>query len=190
MGTARRLDRLCQEHDAYRWLCGGVPVNYHTLSDFRMAHQEALDPDASGLTEIVATLMDQKLVTLKQVAQDGVRVRASAGGGSFHRRNHLEQCLVEAEEQVRRLAEERDHPDPKVNLREQVAQERAARERMERVEAALRQLPAVQAPTCRDADLSALPRSGSRRNPGVRRLLRPGHPLPRLHRGGKGDEDA
>ena len=142
VGTARRLDKLCEEHDAYRWLRGGIPVNYHTLSDFRTAHQEALD---KLLTEIVATLMVQKLVTLKKVAQDGLRVRAGAGAGSFHRGNHLEQCLVEAEEQVKRLAEERDQPDPEVNLRERAARERASRERAERVEAALRQLPAVQA---------------------------------------------
>src|SRR3990167_10416237 len=81
VGSARRLDKLCQEHDIYRWLCGGVPVNYHTLADFRTAHQEALD---KLLTEIVATLMKQKMVTLKKVAQDGVRVRASAGARFFN----------------------------------------------------------------------------------------------------------
>ena len=126
----------------YRWLCGGVPVDYHTLSDFRVAPKEALD---QLLTDVVATLMANKLVTLKQVAQDGVRVRASAGASSFHRRGKLEQCLAEAEEQVKRLAEERDYPDPESSRREQSARERAAKERAERVQQALRQLPAVQA---------------------------------------------
>ncbi len=142
VGSARRLDRLCREHDAYRWLCGGVPVDYHTLSDFRVAHQAELD---KLLTEIIATMMNQELVTLKQVAQDGTRVRASAGAGSFHRRDSLEQCLAVAERQVKRLAEERDHPDPEVSLRERAARERAARERAERVQAALHELPVVQA---------------------------------------------
>jgi transposase len=142
IGSARRLDRLCEEHDIYRWLCGGVPVNYHTLADFRTAHQAALD---KLLTEIVAALMKEKLVTLKQVAQDGIRVRAGAGASSFHRGESLEQCLRAAEAQVKRLAEEKDHPDPEVNQRKQAARERAARERSERVEAALRQLPKVQA---------------------------------------------
>ena len=27
VGSARALDRLCKEHDAYRWLLGGVTVN-------------------------------------------------------------------------------------------------------------------------------------------------------------------
>lgn len=142
VGSARRLDRLCQEHDAYRWLCGGVVVNYHTLSDFRTAHQPALD---NLLTEIVATLMAQKIVTLKRVAQDGMKVRASAGAGSFHRRNKLEECLKEAEAQVKQLAEEREHPDPEINLREQAARERAAKEREERIQAALQQIPVIQA---------------------------------------------
>lgn len=142
VGSARRLERLCAEHDAYRWLCGGVSVNYHTLADFRVTHQGALD---RLLTEIVATLMAQDLVTLQQVAQDGVRVRASAGAGSFQRRDRLEQCLAEAEAQVLRLAQEREHPNPGVSRREQGARERAVRQRAERVQEALRQLPLVQA---------------------------------------------
>jgi transposase len=142
VGSARHLDRLCHEHDAYRWLCGGVPVDYHILADFRTSHQEAMD---TLLTEIIASMMNKKLVSIKQVAQDGTRVRAGAGAGSFHRKDGLEQCLQEAEEQVKRLIEERDHPDPKVSLRERAARERAARERTERVQAALRELPAIQA---------------------------------------------
>lgn len=141
VGSARRLEKLCQEHDTYKWLCGGVPVNYHTLSDFRVTHQEALE---KLLTEIIAVMMHRKLVTLKQVAQDGTRVRAGAGAGSFHRGNSLKKCLAAAEEQVRRLAEEREHPDPELSLREQSARERVARERRERIQLALRELPAVQ----------------------------------------------
>jgi transposase len=142
VGSARQLDRLCKEHDTFRWLCGGVPVDYHTLSDFRIAHQEALD---KLLTEIIAAMMNQNLVTLQRVAQDGTRVRAGVGEGSFHRKDTLERCLSEAEEQVKRLAEEREHPDPEINLRKQAARERAARERAQRVRAALDELPKVQA---------------------------------------------
>lgn len=36
VGSARELARLCQQHDVYRWICGGVSVNYHTLADFRV----------------------------------------------------------------------------------------------------------------------------------------------------------
>jgi len=142
VGSSRQLDRLCKEHDAYKWLCGNVPVDYHILSDFRIEHQEALD---NLLTEIIATMMNQELVTLKRVAQDGTRIRAYAGAGSFRRKDSLEKCLSFAEEQVKRLKEEQDHPDPKVNLREKAARERAAEEREKRVQAALKELSSVQA---------------------------------------------
>ena len=77
VGSARRLDRLCHEHDAYRWLRGGVPVNYHMLSDFRVAHQREMD---DLLTNILASMMTEDLVTLRHVAQDGMRTRA---GGPY-----------------------------------------------------------------------------------------------------------
>lgn len=148
VGSARKLARLCREHNAFRWLCGGVPVDYHLLSDFRTEHQEALD---ELLTQIVATLMAEELVTLVEVAQDGLRVRASAGGGSFRRKGRLEEYLEAAQRQVERLAQEREHPDPGVTRRERAAQERAVRERLERVEQALAQMPAMEAAKERQA---------------------------------------
>src|SRR5208283_6058623 len=80
VGSARELARLCEYHLAYRWICGGVSVNYHTLSDFRTEHEAFLD---GLLTQGVAALMHEGLVTLERVAQDGMRVRASAGAASF-----------------------------------------------------------------------------------------------------------
>jgi hypothetical protein len=112
------------------------------LSDFRVAHQGALD---ELLTQIVASLMAAGAVTLERVAQDGMRVRASAGDSSFRRQKTLEKHLEEARAQVTRLAQEREHPDPGVTRREQQARERAARERVERVEQALEYLPQAQA---------------------------------------------
>jgi len=153
VGSARKLARLCEEHNAYRWLCGGVPINYHMLSDFRVAHQEALD---DLLTQIVGSLMAAGAVTLERVAQDGVRVRASAGASSFRRKQTLEDCLREARARVEQLAHEREHPDPGVNQREQKAREHAARERVQRVEKALEYLPRAQAAKERQQKLQAI----------------------------------
>ena len=80
VGSAREVDRLCYGHEAYRWLRGGVSVNYHTLSDFRVDHHVALD---DLLTQSIATLRHRGVVTLARVAQDGMRIRASAGAGSL-----------------------------------------------------------------------------------------------------------
>jgi len=83
VGSARLLERLCARDAPYRWICGGVPVNYHTLSDFRVKHGKKLD---RLLSQTLAALMKQGLVKLKRVAQDGMKVRAHAGAGSFKRK--------------------------------------------------------------------------------------------------------
>ena len=142
VGSAREVDRLCKAHVAYRWICGGVSVNYHTLSDFRTAHAAFLD---ELLTQSVATLMHQGLVTLKRVAQDGMRVRASAGASSFRRRKTLESCQAEAREQVNSLREELEADPSAENRRREASRRRAARERSERIQRALAELPEVEA---------------------------------------------
>ena len=87
VGSARALAWLCTHHNAFRWLTGGVTVNHHTLSDFRVGHLEFLD---QLLTHSVAVLREQDLVDLNRVAQDGLRVRACAGAASFRRKPTLE----------------------------------------------------------------------------------------------------
>ena len=142
VGSARALDRLCREHDAYRWICGGVPVNYHGLADFRVQHVEFLD---DLLTRSVAALLAGGGVTLQRVAQDGVRVRASAGSGSFRRRKRLEEFQAVAEEQVRRLRQEFKDDPGATTRRQQAARQRAAGERQERVSQALQAMEQIEA---------------------------------------------
>jgi transposase len=142
VGSARALARLCEEHDAYRWLAGGVSVNYHTLADVRVAHGDVLD---SLLTTSVAALMAEGIVELHRVAHDGVKVRASAGAASFRRGDRLEQLLTEATAQVERLRRELDDDPAATARRQAAARQRAAEERRQRVAQALAQLPAVAA---------------------------------------------
>lgn len=142
VGSARALARLCGEHDAYRWLCGGVGVNHHTLADVRVDHAGVLD---GLLTASVAALIADGLVTMERVAQDGVRVRASAGAASFRRRDALGEALAEAEAQVEALRTELDDDPAATSRRVAAARERATRERLGRVRQALDALPAVAA---------------------------------------------
>lgn len=137
VGSARALDRLCHEHVAYQWLCGGVSVNYHTLSDFRVGQERELD---ALLTQQVAGLMAAGLVSLERTAQDGVRIRASAGSGSFRRRERLAQFQAAAQERVEHLKAQASAEAPPRSARQQAAQARAARERLERVQQALQEL--------------------------------------------------
>lgn len=145
VGSARELARRCHaEHGelAFQWICGGVSVNHHTLSDFRVQHGEFLD---QTLTHSVALLVHEELVTLDRVAQDGMKVRASAGAASFRRRPTLEEHLEEARKQVETLKKELEGDPAAANRRQQAARERAARERTERLQRALEQMPQVEA---------------------------------------------
>jgi transposase len=141
VGSARELERLCKDHLAYQWLCGGVSVNYHMLADFRSQGGDKWD---ELLTQIVATLMTEELVTMDRVAQDGMRVRANAGKSSFRREDRLNEFLEDARLQVetlKRLAE--TNPDD-LTKRQRAARERAARDRQARIEEALRQCKKLQ----------------------------------------------
>jgi transposase len=142
LGSARQLDELCRRHAAYQWICGDVSINYHTLADFRIAHGELLD---RLLTQSVAVLTAEGLVDLNRVAQDGMRVRASAGAASFRRRPTLEEALAEAQAQVQALRAELEQDPAAGNRRQQKARERADRERADRIKGALDRLPELEA---------------------------------------------
>ena len=142
VGSARAVSWLCEHHNAFRWLAGGVSIDHHTLSDFRVGEVDLLD---RLLTHSVAVLREQDLVDLNRVAQDGMRVRASAGAASFHRRGTLEQHLHEAQEQVQRLKQELDGDPAAPSRRQAAARQRAARERVERLQQALARLPELEA---------------------------------------------
>jgi transposase len=141
VGSARRLARLCDEHDAYRWLCGRVSVNHHTLSDFRVRHEVALD---DLFTQLLTALVAQDLVTVERLSQDGLRVRASAGAGSFRRRETLERLQTAARAHVERVKGELAQAD-ETTPRQKAARQRAAAEKLARVERALAVLPELEA---------------------------------------------
>lgn len=146
VGSARQLARLCEQHLAYRWLCGGVSMNYHTLSDFRVAHAAVLDQLLAGG---VAALVEQGLVALDMLAQDGLRVRAAAGAGSFRRRERLGKLAAAATARVERLRAELEADPAAGDRRQRAAQQRAAREREERVKAALDRMSELDAERAR-----------------------------------------
>jgi transposase len=141
IGSAREIGRLCKEHLAYQWLCGGVSVNYHTLASFRSQGGEKWD---ELLTQIVATLMNEGLVTMDRVAQDGVRVRADAGKSSFRTGGRLEELLEEAKQQVETLKQLAETDPDELSRRQRAARERAASERQERIENAKRECEELQ----------------------------------------------
>ena len=135
VGSARQLDRLCQRDIAYRWLCGGVPVNYHGLSDFRVSYGAVLD---RLLRESVTVLVTQGVVTLDEVAIDGTKIQASAGRRSFRGAGKLSEIESTAHALVEKLKTEVESDPAASDKRRRAAQRRAA-EDIERRAAEARQ---------------------------------------------------
>jgi transposase len=139
IGSGRQLNRLCTESDPYKWLCGGVSLNYHTINDFRVDHEEALD---DLLVQMIAVLIQAGIISIERIAQDGTRIRASAGSSSFHRRETLEKDLEAARAHLD--AVKQAAADPALSAQQQGARARAARERLEHLEQALVELAKVE----------------------------------------------
>jgi transposase len=139
VSSGRELHRLCEEHDAYRWICGGVSVNSHMLTNFRVNHEAALD---DLLTQMIAALINKDLVSVERVASDGTRVRAGAGRNSFKTAEKLQECLKEAIAHVEALKQQAE--DPAMPLKRKKAIERGARERVQRIEQAIEENKKVQ----------------------------------------------
>lgn len=140
VGSGRELAQLCLEHDAYRWICGGVSVNYHALNDFRSGNAAFMD---EVLTNNVAALAAAGAISLERVAQDGMRVRADAGAASFRREASLQEHLSEATELVQTLKKQAQSDPGLAQRKAQAAKLRAAEQREQRIRAALEQLPEV-----------------------------------------------
>jgi transposase len=141
IGSARALERLCRSHAAYRWLRGGVAVNYHGLSDFRVGHGDLLD---RVLTESVASLAAAGLIALEEVAIDGTKVQAHAGRGSFRGAAALERFEAAARVRIERLKAEVDGDRGASERRRRAASERAEQDVAARAAAARAKLAALQ----------------------------------------------
>src|SRR3954451_11686423 len=129
IGSARAVARLCDEHIAYQWLCGGVGMNAKTLADFRVDHGTLLE---RLLVDSFTALVRAGVASLDRIAQDGVRVRASAGAASFRRDSTLEGCRSAAEQAVRDLRAEVNGDPGALSRRQAAARQRAAEERERR----------------------------------------------------------
>lgn len=129
---ARKLARLCPRDAPFRWLCGGLSVNYHMLSSFRMAHGDWLDNQIAG---VVLTLVDEGLASFDEpYGQDGMRTRAHAGTSSFRSQERLEELFEEAEKEVQQQQQAAE--DPNLSTAQKAARQRAAEERLQRIEEA------------------------------------------------------
>jgi transposase len=139
VSSAREIARLCEYHPAYQWLTGLEVVNYHTLADFRIRHNEALD---QLFIEVLGVLSHEGLITLQRVMHDGTKVKACASDKSFHRKATLQDHLRLAREQVEQMG---DPESEELSQRVAKARQRALREKQQRLEEALKALEQIEA---------------------------------------------
>jgi transposase len=161
IGSARELARRCEESAAFRWLCGGVSVNHRLLSDFRGDHGAALD---ELFTQVIASLVDKELVAVSRVSQDGVRVRVSAGAGSFRREERLQKLLEESKQHVEELRRQLECPEfsAALSARQRAARQRAATEKQQRLQQAIAQLPELKQKQAQAAEKAGHGKNGQK----------------------------
>jgi hypothetical protein len=140
VSAGREIGRLCEYDPAYQWVTGLEPINYHTLTDFRVKHKEALD---ALFIEVLGVLSAEGLISLERVMHDGVKVKACASGDTFRREERIRAHLELARKQVEQMGDPRTAEE--VGLRVAKARQRAAREREERLEKALEELEEIRA---------------------------------------------
>jgi transposase len=138
IGSAREVARRCAYDPAFQWLTGLGEVNYHTLADFRVEHQEALD---ELFARALGVLSAEGLVTLERVTHDGTKIRACAGSDSFRREERIQAHLKAAREQVTAMGDPRED----TTARQRAAGERAKCERVKQLEHALEELEKIRA---------------------------------------------
>jgi transposase len=132
VGSAREIARLVRTDDAYRWIVGGLEVGHHTLSAFRVGHGAALQV---LMTDILGALMHRGVLSLDVVAQDGIRIRASATAPSFRRYESLLECREQAALHLNATLAQAD--DPELTAGQHAARMASARDFQRRVEEAI-----------------------------------------------------
>jgi transposase len=153
VGSGREIARLVELHAAYRWLCGGVAVAYPRLNDFRSDHGDVF---SELVTQLLARLMKHDLIDLHRVAQDGTRIRASAGAASFRSGETLERLMTSARAHLVEVT--RAATDSALTARHAATMARVAQDRLARLEHALAELPDVAAIKKQSGAKDATPR--------------------------------
>lgn len=136
--SGREISRLCETDPAYQWLTGLKPVNYHSLTSFRVAHATAL---RQLFAQILAVLSQVGLVSLERVMNDGTKIRTQASKQSLRGKEKIAEHLQAARAQVAALERAAQAEE---NGRTAKARQRAAREHEQRLTEALAEFDKLQ----------------------------------------------
>lgn len=130
--SARKLEELCQNHIVYKWIAGGVSINRTMLADFRSKNSMKFE---DLLTNCLAVMVRAGVIKDEDFSQDGTRVKANAGLKSFRKEESLNILKDLITNYIKELESERTSGG--YDKRKMVTEERALKERLERVNQAL-----------------------------------------------------
>jgi transposase len=133
--SARKLEILCKNHNAYKWIVGGAPINRTMLADFRSKDSMKFE---DLLTNCLAVMVKAGLIKDEDFSQDGTRVKANAGFKSFRREESLQKLKEEIKLYIKELVNE--VPESAYEKREKEKKIRIKTERLKRIEEALNNL--------------------------------------------------
>lgn len=138
IGSAREIERLTKSDNAFRWIVGDLRPSHDVIANFRVDHGKAFD---QMLTDVLAILDHKGLLPLRTMAQDGTRVRASAGAPSFRSEQGLKECREQAALHLKAVLADADNPE--ISATAQAAREAKARDYQRRVDDAIETLKAL-----------------------------------------------
>ena len=170
-GSARAIERLCNHHAAYRWICGGVPANHDMLSQFRRDDGDRLD---ALLTRSLSGLIDEGLLTIEEISVDGTKTCARAGYNSLAGGERLTRIQAAVGARIARLRQELELDPGRAERQRRDRALRAAEQqaaRIARAEQRLRQYEAEQAERAKqDKRAAKRPPKVSLSDPEVRQM--------------------
>lgn len=130
--SARKLEELCKNHNVYKWIAGGVPINRTMLAEFRSLNPLLFE---DLLTNTLAVMLKAGLINDTDFAQDGTRIKANAGLSSYRREQSLEKIKQDLKEYIYQLTVEQESAYDKIKQRRN---KQIAQDRLNKVEEAIR----------------------------------------------------
>lgn len=123
--SARKLEELCKNHNAYRWIVGRAPINRTMLAAFRSKDTLKFE---DLLTNCLAVMVKAGLIEDKDFAQDGTKIKANAGNNSFRSETSLKTLKEKMMVYIQQLKDAENEYDKRaINKKTAIAEERLRR---------------------------------------------------------------
>lgn len=135
--SARKLEELCLNHDVYKWICGGVSISRTVLAEFRSVNPRKFE---ELLTNCLAVMLKNNLISDTDFAQDGTRIKANAGMNTFRRENSLKELQSELSEHIDFLRNEEKKAPNAYEKRKALEKTRRAIEKKDKIKVAIKNL--------------------------------------------------